>query len=236
MKRFILLVVSLVIAVGVAAVAYPMVSPYHAKLRAEFPDPAKRKAAVNQAIDFEKTHYRALMGDKAAQYKFGLALLSGDLGFKDSSLAVSWFKRSADQGYAPAEFAMAHACLSGDGIAHDDADGAAWAGKAMQDGSGSAARELVGLLLAGAIGEKQDMDQGLSLLKTAQSSESLQIASTMDARFKAIYALPREQRDAELQKMGSEIQADVRARFPGIEKGIAKRVLVAPEPTETAAK
>ena len=236
MKRFILLVLALVIAAGVAAAAYPLVSPYHARLRAALQDPAKRKEAIRQAIDFERIHYKALTGNQEAEYRLALTLSSGELGFKDTDQAVTWFQKSADQGYPLSEFAMAHHCFTGDGLRRDEADGAAWTQKALETNQVPAARELMGLLLAGAIGEKQDLDQGLTYLKSGQTSEALQLATEMDAKFKEIYALPKDQRDAALQDMEKNMQATVRDRFPAIEKNLAKTTLVAPPTVEAAAK
>lgn len=236
MKRFLLLVLALVIAVGVAAAAYPMVSPYHARLRAAIKDPAKRQAAIQQAIDFERIHYKALVGNKEAQYRLGLVLSSGELGFRDSDQAVSWFQKSANQGYPLSEFAMAHHYFIGDGIRQDEADGATWTEKALETSQVPAARELMGLLLVGAIGEKQDLDQGLNYLKTGQTSDSLQIATEMDTKFKEIYALPKEQRDAALQDMEKNMKASVREKFPAIEKNLAKITLVPPPTAEAPAK
>src|SRR5262245_4743674 len=99
MKRFFLLVFSIIIGGAVALAAYPLISPYHAKLRADFRDPAKRQEAIARAIDFEKSHIRAIRGNKVAQYRFGLFLASGDLGFTNAPQAVTWFKKSADQDY-----------------------------------------------------------------------------------------------------------------------------------------
>jgi TPR repeat protein len=227
---------ALVIAAVVAAGAYPMVSPYHARLRAAIQDPAKRQAAIRQAIDFEKIHYRAFVGNKEAQYNLGLALSSGELGFKDMDQAVAWFQKSANQGYPLSEYAMAHYSFIGLGIRKDEADGASWTEKALETSTVPAARELMGLLLVGAIGEKQDMDQGLGYLKTGQTSDSLQLAMQMDAKFKEIYALPKEQRDAALQQMGKDFQANVRDKFSGIEKNLATMTLVAPPAPEAPGK
>ncbi len=236
MKRFILIVLSLAIATAIGAVAYPMVSPYHARLRTEIADPTKRQAAIHDAIEFEKTHYKAVTGNMEAQYKFALSLTSGELGFKDSTQAVTWFQKSANQGYPLSEFAMAHHCFTGDGIRQDEADGATWTEKAMQTGQVSAAREVMGLLLAGAIGEKQDVYGGLGLLKQGQTSDSLQLAANIDEKYKAVYALPKEQQDAALADLNKTVQTDVRERFPSIEKNLAKITLVKPAATETAAK
>jgi TPR repeat protein len=236
MKRFFFLLFALIIAGSVATIAYPMISPYHARLRADIADPAKRQVAIRQAIDFEKTHYRALLGDKAAQYKFGLALSSGELGFTDTTQAVSWFNRSAQQGYPLAQFAMAHYCFTGDGIRQDSSDGAGWAEKASESGKVPQSRELMGLLFAGGIGEQQDMMRGLDLLKTAQTSAALDLATNIDQELKGAYALPKEQRDQALLELAKNVQQDVRTKFPAMEKNLAKAALIAPPSEETPQK
>lgn len=234
MKRFFLFVFALIIGGAVALAAYPMISPYHARLRADFSNPSKRDAAVKQAIAFEKMHIRSLKGDKVAQYRFGLFFFNGDLGFTNAAQAAEWFRRAADQGYPLAELAMAHAYLSGDGVVQDYEQGASWAEKAYQSDQVPQARDLMGLLLTGAIGEPQDITEGLSLLQRAQSTEALQIGVDIDAKLKAIYALPREQRDGELKSLADAVKADVRAKFPEIEKTIAKAGLVEPPPADVA--
>lgn len=228
MKNFFLFLIALVVGAGAIAIAYPAISPYHARLRAQITDPAKREAAVRTAIDFEKLHIRAMTGDKEAQYRFGLTLTSGELGFRDTTQAAAWFARSAAQDYPPAEFAMALACLSGDGVAQDDADGAAWAEKSDETKAVPQSRELMGLLYAGGIGEQQDLMKGLDLLKTARSSEALAIAQGMDAKFKEAYALPKEQRDAALQQMADAVKTDIRAKFPAMRRKMASDALGAP--------
>ena len=55
MKNFILCLIILVIGAGAIAAVYPAISPYHARLRAQISDPAKREAAIHTAIDFETT-------------------------------------------------------------------------------------------------------------------------------------------------------------------------------------
>lgn len=235
MKRFFLVVLALIIGGAVALAAYPIISPYHTRLRADFADPAKRNAAVQQAIAFETTHVKALKGDKVAQYRFGLFFFNGDLGFTNKARALEWFRRAAEQGYPLAEFAMAHAYLAGDGVAQDYEQGALWVEKAYQSDQVPQAKDLMGLLLTGAIGEPQDITAGLSLLQRAQSADALQIATDIDARLKAIYALPREQRDAELKAMAEAIKTEVRAKFPAIEKDIAKSGMVEPPPAGVAA-
>ncbi len=228
MKHFFFLLVALILAVAVAAIAYPLTSPYHARLRADFADPAKRQAAVRQAVDFEKNHYKALMGDKKAEYKFGIALSSGELGFKDTAQAVTWFQRAADQGYPLAELALAHCYFTGDGVPQDEADGATWARKASETGEVPQTRELMGLIFAGGVGAPQDMMRGLDLLKTGPSAEATALAADIDGKFKAAYALPKEQQDAALQKMAADVKAEVHDKFRSMEGSLAKQALVAP--------
>src|SRR5689334_5032519 len=106
MKRFFLFIIAVIVGGAVAIGAYPFISPYHAKLRADFGNPAKRQEAIRNAIAFEKSHIRAIRGDKVAQYQFGLFFAKGDLGFTNATQAVSWFKKSADQDYPLAQMAM----------------------------------------------------------------------------------------------------------------------------------
>jgi hypothetical protein len=234
MKRFFLLTFCLVVGGAVALAAYPIISPYHVRLRADFADPSKRQAAVQQAIAFEKAHIKALRGDKVEQYRFGLFFSRGDLGFSNATRAFEWFRKSADQGYPLAQMAMAHAYLAGEGVQKDEELGATWAEKAYQSPDVPLARDLMGLLLTGAIGERQDIATGLSLLQRGQSSEIVEVGAGIDARLKAVYAMPREQRDAELKAMEEAVKADVREKFPALEKNIAKAALVEPPATSVA--
>ncbi|TAL30556.1 MAG: sel1 repeat family protein [Alphaproteobacteria bacterium] len=235
MKRFFVIIFSLIIGGAVALAAYPMISPYHARLRADFSNPSKRDAAVQQAIAFEKAHIKALRGDKVEQYRFGLFFSRGDLGFSNATQAFDWFKKSADQGYPLAALAMAHAYLAGEGVQKDEEQGATWAEKAYQSPDVPLARDLMGLLLTGAIGERQDIATGLSLLQRGQSPDVVQVGADIDARLKAVYALPREQRDAELKAMEEAVKAEVRTKFPALEKDIATAGLIDPPATSVAA-
>ena len=64
----------------------------------------------------------------------------------DPGQAILWFRRSAEQGFAHAQFCLALAYAQGDGVQQDLAQSAAWYRRAADQGNLGAERNLHALL------------------------------------------------------------------------------------------
>jgi len=102
-----------------------------------------RPAAVWQAPDGEGTlanaRVRAAAGDVVAQYSLGSVLYYGTT---ETAEGVSWIRRAADQGYAPAQFVMGQLYDFGFGVSQDDAQALGWYRKAADHGSPAGQRAV----------------------------------------------------------------------------------------------
>src|SRR5262245_38529432 len=76
----------------------------------------------------------------------------------DFERAAFWHKKAAQQGVAPAPFALGHAYENGLGVAQDPAAAIQWIGKASKQGLASAQFRL-GVLHAEGRGTKKDLVQ-----------------------------------------------------------------------------
>lgn len=75
--------------------------------------PASSAQAVNsqtgavceaQPTDMDAVRSRAEAGDASAKYELGRSMLSPRPTHTEFASAIPWFRRSAEQGYAPAEY------------------------------------------------------------------------------------------------------------------------------------
>jgi TPR repeat protein len=82
---------------------------------------------------------RASAGHVVAQFTLGSVLYYGGT---DLPQAVDWFRKAADQRYAPAEFQIGQLYDFGFGLAQDDAEALAWYRRAAMDGSAPAQRAI----------------------------------------------------------------------------------------------
>ncbi len=73
-------------------------------------------------------------GDRAAQFYVGLLYDMGTIGMMDKTEAVRWYRKAADQGYAPALYDMGVMCSKGEGIEKDLAAALEWYRKAADQG------------------------------------------------------------------------------------------------------
>jgi TPR repeat protein len=107
---------------------------------------------------------RAWQGHPRDQYALGLLRKSGR-GFltRDPAKAAAWFRRAAEQGEADAQFALAQACLRGEGVAKDPAEALRWALASADQGNVDA------MLLAGDLLQAEAPARALALYLRAQA-------------------------------------------------------------------
>ncbi|MFM8501316.1 MAG: tetratricopeptide repeat protein [Fluviibacter sp.] len=87
-------------------------------------------------------------GKPKAQVIIGMALMTGVGVLKNPDLAVSWFKRAADQNYPAGMYQLGLAKVAGMGTAQDEAGGMALVKKAASAGDPDAKSFLVELSIA----------------------------------------------------------------------------------------
>lgn len=81
------------------------------------------------------TEQTANNGDAEAQFKMGMYYFNGSGGVStDYNKAGDWFKKSADQGYAPAQLALGEAYGKGRGMRQDYAKSLDWFKKSADQG------------------------------------------------------------------------------------------------------
>ena len=68
--------------------------------------------------------------DSRMQYDLALNLESGRGGAKDMAEAAKWYRRSAEQGFAPAQTSLAYLYERGQGVTRDYAEAVKWYTKA----------------------------------------------------------------------------------------------------------
>jgi TPR repeat protein len=82
---------------------------------------------------------RAAAGDAVAQFSLGSFLYYAT---GDTAQGIEWFRKSANQRHAPAEFQIGQLYDFGFGVAQDDAQALAWYRKAAEHGHAAAQRSV----------------------------------------------------------------------------------------------
>lgn len=71
-------------------------------------------------LDLEGLKRNAAAGDRVAQYNFGVLQETGQFGVPmDKAEAATWYRKSADQGYANAQYNLGVLYLHGQGVKAD---------------------------------------------------------------------------------------------------------------------
>ncbi len=111
-------------------------------------------------------------GDAKSQYDLGMAYGNGELpGIeRNLALAIQWFSRAAEQGYAPAEFSMGYSYEHGMGVPKDRNQAATWYGKAAEHGSATSMYRLGRLLSDGESDPADDIPKANRLLLEAANA------------------------------------------------------------------
>jgi len=116
---------------------------------------------------------KAESGDAAAQFELAQyyeseagKTRSDRRALRDQKRAFDWYSRSAEQGFARAQFELGGLYILGEGVEKDEAQGVEWLMKAAEQGLADAQFEIGNLYLAGANLE-QDAELGLDMLTKA---------------------------------------------------------------------
>ncbi|CAG8606854.1 10605_t:CDS:2 [Ambispora gerdemannii] len=110
-------------------------------------------------------------GDRIAEFYVGYYLLTGDRGVpQNKELAVEYFRRSAEKGIADAQFRYGVALLCGEGVEKNsinDQIAIENLRKAAQNGNRNAMYNYGDLLINGAHGLPEDLDEGARWMRKA---------------------------------------------------------------------
>ena len=78
-------------------------------------NPQTGTACEPQPTDMDGVRSKAETGDALAEYELGRSMLSPSPTDSEFASAMPWFRRSAEQGYAPAEYMYGSVFVRGDG-------------------------------------------------------------------------------------------------------------------------
>lgn len=120
-------------------------------------------------VDFKETKRLALQGNQEAQFILGDIYSHSGTGVPlDDEEAAKWYTKSAQQGYAPAQFTLGLMYMFGVGVPKDRKQAAKWCTKSAQQGHASAQRHL-GSMYRDGVGVLQDHKQAIKwFTKSAQ--------------------------------------------------------------------
>lgn len=94
---------------------------------------------------FEKSTQCSKQGDVSAQFNKGYAYSNGQGVPRDKAKAAQWYRKSAEQCYAPAEFMLGLSYEQGEGVMEDKLEASRWYQKAGEQGFSNASKRLVDL-------------------------------------------------------------------------------------------
>ena len=128
-------------------------------------DPQTGAVCEPQPADMDAIRSRAEAGDASAEYELGRSMLSQRPADSELASAMPWFRRSADQGYAPAEYA--YGGLFREGRWKDPKQLVYWWTKAAQQGNVNAQLWLGAFYEQGRYGLSRDSVEALKWLSMA---------------------------------------------------------------------
>jgi hypothetical protein len=97
--------------------------------------PLSAQPASTGVLMFEEIKARAENGDAALQYQLGLYYFNGTSVAKDYLEAARWWRKAADQDYAPAQYQFGLCYYAGYGVEQDYAESVKWWSKASEHGN-----------------------------------------------------------------------------------------------------
>ena len=97
--------------------------------------PLSAQQAGTGVLMFEEIKARAENGDAALQYQLGLCYFNGTSVAKDYMEAARWWRKAADQDYAPAQYQFGLCYYAGYGVEQDYAESVKWWRKASARGN-----------------------------------------------------------------------------------------------------
>ena len=104
--------------------------------------PLSAQPSGTGGLMFDEIKARAENGDAALQYQLGLCYFNGNNAAKDYLEVARWWRKSADQDYAPAQYQFGLCCYAGYGVEQDYAESVKWWSKAAERGNAPAQYNL----------------------------------------------------------------------------------------------
>src|SRR6266403_1073611 len=109
--------------------ARPSVRP--SSLGAPAPTP-EIDASPSIPLRFEDIKRKAETGDPESEYQLGVCYYNGDGVGKDFAKALNWFRKAAEQNYAPAQTYLGFCYANGQGVTKDEVEAVRWYRKATE--------------------------------------------------------------------------------------------------------
>ncbi len=107
---------------------------------------------------FQDELAKAVHGDVQAQYNVGICYFNGRLVKEDQAQAVFWWRKAAEQNFAPAQRLMSYCCGFGLGVPRDREEGVQWFLKAATQNDPEFQNELGSWLHTGSILAKDEVE------------------------------------------------------------------------------
>ena len=106
-------------------------------------------------------------GDAQTQFSLGSMFFTGSDGVPENqALAVTWWRRAAEQGHADAQFNLGVVYSNGNGVPQDDAESVTWYRLAAEQGHADAQNQL-GMRYAEGTGVPQDDTEAVAWYRKA---------------------------------------------------------------------
>ncbi len=115
---------------------------------------------------FEATKAKAETGDVQAQFELGVCYSGGQGVARDNAETVKWFRKAAQQNYAPAQSFLGVCYLVGQGVAKDEVEAVKWFRKAAEQNDALAQYSL-GVAYASGRGVAKDEVQAVKWYRKA---------------------------------------------------------------------
>jgi len=150
----------------------------------------------------------AEQGDSSAQFKLARIYLNGEGVPQDYSEALRWYCKSAEEGYAPAQFFLGLLLRSGrelygPGIPHDSAEALKWFHRAAAQGVANAMSNL-GFIYRDGEGVTQDYVRAHMWFNLAVAASSADSRDIVAGYRDALAATMTPQQISEAQKLARE--------------------------------
>ena len=135
---------------------------------------AVKEAPVNFSAlspELQRVYQMARMGNPQMQLSLGYMFAEGKGLPKDMQQAISWYKKSAEQGFTLAESLLGSLYLKGEGIEQNHAEAERWLRKAADKGHPQSQGMLGGMLYFGH-GVQKDYVQAYMWLSLASEAQN----------------------------------------------------------------
>ncbi|MDD7515602.1 hypothetical protein [Ruminococcus flavefaciens] len=154
----------------------------------------------------------AMEGAPYAQFKLGTMYLHGVGVERSPQTAITWFKKAADQNYAPAQFNLGVCYYAGIGVQRDRVTAAMYYRQAAGSGDADALNNLAGCFMRGE-GTSKDQSKAASYyLKAAEAGHARAQYNYGECCFNGL-GVPQNYREAVKWFQESAIQGDPDGQF-----------------------